>query len=169
MTLRRSPRIKELHVRRRDLSLGKLAEKTAIKIQTLEDELSASRAENVALSKKLKEALEARADDAAGPMDDAAGPMAKPAAAPANATTVEPLPDTWASKVFEFIQGHIPNASLEEYFRVNDAGTKGEWMWDYLQNKALHLVNRHHGGRHREVEYRVYKAMQSDECYVRRC
>ena len=153
MALRRSPRIKELHVRRRDLSLRRLAEKAAIKIKTLEDELSASRAENVALSTNLKKALEARPDDAAGPMeepapapriieledevsalraenvalstnlkealearaDDAAGPMAEPAPAPANATTAEPLPNTWASKVFGFIQGHVPNASKEDY------------------------------------------------------
>ena len=167
MAVRRSPRIKELHVRRRDLSLRMLAEKAAIKIQTLEDELSASRAENVALSKKLKEALEARADDAAGPMDDAAGPMAKPAAAPANATTVEPLPDTWASKVFDFIQGHVPDASHKEYWRVNDEGTKGAWMWDYLHKCALVLINTHHGGRNPDVMFWLSQASMSDECYVR--
>ena len=96
--------------------------------------------------------------------------MAEPAAAPANATTVElyfrALPKTWASKVFEFIQEHVPNAGQEEYFRVNDKGTKGEWMWDYLNKSASGLINTHHGGRHDEVEFWLYQASQSDNCYV---
>ena len=57
----------------------------------------------------------------------------EPAPVPANAPAVQYVHLCSSTRAFEIICSHTSgHAHKEEYFRVNDEGTEGWWMWIFL-------------------------------------